>query len=320
MENVENVKLTRLQRAKIRILSKNFLIKAIVMLMTYLMLIGLSYIVLYPLIIRISNGFKSLEDLYNSNVYLIPQNFTTSGYVTAINKLDLFGKSGAYTVFFTAFVSFFQVVSATLVGYGLARFKFPGAKLVFGIVVFTLIVPPQTIINPVYKFFQDFDPFKIITSTTGRSTGWVLTSTVIPQFLLAITSMGYKNGLYIYLMRQYFKGIPNVLEEAAYIDGAKTFKAFFRIMLPSALTMMITIFLFGFCWQWTDREYGSTISRGLPLMAQKAYAVYADVPDDLWLSVQQQTCMVVLVAPLILLFIATQRYFIESIERSGIVG
>lgn len=312
--------LTRGERFKSKYLTKHFASKLIVNILLYLLLFGLAYVVLYPLIMRVSNAFKSIDDVYNANVYIIPANFTTQHVREALNRIDLFGNTGWFALWYSALIAFLQVCSATLVGYGFARFKFPGSKLLFGCVLFVLVVPPTTITTSLYEFFLDVDPFGMVTASGERMSGWNLCATVIPQSLLAIGCVGYKNGLYVYLLRQYFKGMPGVLEEAAYIDGAKPFKAFFRVMLPSALTMMVTIFLFGFCWQWTDDVYTTTIAIDLPSLMTKANNYNSGASDQLWNNIQRQTGVTIAVTPLILLFIVCQRFFVEGIERSGITG
>ena len=312
--------LTRWDRFKARYFTKHFAGKFFANLMMYLLLLGLSYVVLFPLIMRVSNAFKSMEDLYNANVYIIPQNFTVEHVVDAFDRVDLFGKTGWFSLWYSALISFLQVASATLAGYGFARFKFPGSKILFACVLFVLIVPPSTITTSLYEFFLDFDPWGLATASGERVSGWNLCATIIPQSLLAIGCVGYKNGLYVYLMRQYFKGMPGVLEEAAYIDGAKPFKAFFRVMLPSAFTMMVTCFLFGFCWQWTDDIYNTTIAVDLPSLVRRAMSYHSGSNDIVWNNVQQQTGILIAVIPLILLFIVCQRFFVEGIERSGITG
>lgn len=322
MENIANgaPTLTRWERFKARYFTKHFAVKFLANLMLYLLLLGLSYVVLFPLIMRVSNAFKGIEDLYNANVYIIPQNFTVEHVVAAFNRVNLFGKTGWFALWYSALIALLQVASATLAGYGFARFKFPGSKILFACVLFVLIVPPATITTSLYEFFLDFDPWGLATASGERMSGWNLCSTIIPQSLLAIGCVGYKNGLYVYLMRQYFKGMPGVLEEAAYIDGAKPFKAFFRVMLPSAFTMMVTCFLFGFCWQWTDDIYNTTIATDLPSLVKLANSFYSDSSDVVWTSVQRQTGVLIVIIPLILLFIVCQRFFVEGIERSGITG
>lgn len=321
MENVVNTPtLTRWERFKMKLKTGFFWRTVLVNILLYVLMIGLSYVVLFPLIMRVANAFKSYEDIYNQNVYIIPANFTTENVVSAFKRSDLFGETGFFALYYSALIAFLQVASATLVGYGFARFKFPGAKLLFGAVLFVLIVPPNTITPSLYNFFLDVDPFGLVSAKTGELYGWNFCATVIPQSLLAIGCIGYKNGLYVYLMRQYFKGMPSVLEEAAYIDGAKPFKAFFRVMLPSAVTMMVTIFLFGFCWQWTDDVYTSNIAIDLPSLVKNANNFVYTWTDQLWNDINKQTGLTIVVLPLILLFIVCQKFFVEGIERSGITG
>ena len=179
-----------------------------------------------------------------------------------------------------------------------------------------LVVPPQTILIPLYLRFRFFDFFGIIEWITGSSLK--LIDTYWCQILLSATGLGWKNGLYIYLMRQYFRGVPKELEEAAYIDGARTFKAFFKIMVPSALPMMLTVFLFSFSWQWTDTFYTGTFLIKKKLLATSVNAITHD--NELMQFNLQQTAILIILIPLILLFIITQRYFVEGIERSGLTG
>ena len=146
--------------------------------------------------------------------------------------------------------------------------------------------------------------------------------------------MGFKNGLYIFLMRQCFRGIPRELEEAAYIDGSGVFRTFRQIVLPSVRPMMITIFLLSFVWQWTETNYASLLlTTRVPLLATKLQALSGVLTDIYkandgtmnfishgFTSICNSTGSVFLIAPLVLVYLFCQRYFIEGIERSGIVG
>ena len=138
-------------------------------------------------------------------------------------------------------VSVLQLAISCLVGYGFARFKFKGRNILFFIVILSLIVPAQTILIPLYFRF----------SSIG------LLNTIWPVVILSACGIGLKNGLYIYLMRQFFRGMPRELEQSAYIDGAGPLRAFVQIILPNAFNMMITVFLFSFTWQWTCLLYTS---------------------------------------------------------------
>ena len=145
--------------------------------------------------------------------------------------------------------------------------------------------------------------------------------------------MGLKNGLYIYMIRQCFTGIPKSLEEAAYVDGCSIFKTFWRVILPDAVPILVSCFLFSFVWQWTDTFYSKLFLGNIKLLSLEASTV-ADrlnsyVSIQLGLSggasmgYQQQmvsTATLMLVAPLLVLYLFAQRSFVESIAASGIKG
>ena len=281
----------------------------------YVFIIGISYVIMFPLIIRISNAFKSVNDFFDSAVVFIPKNPTMQVITNALKALDI-GNIGLKSIALAAGIGLIQVAVCTLAGYGFARFNFFGSNVLFACVIFVLIVPPQTIFIPLFLRFRFFDFFGIIKAITGESPNFI--NTLWPQLILAATGLGWKNGLYIYMMRQYFKGIPRVLEEAAYIDGAKTFKTFVKIMLPAAVPMMMTVFLFSFSWQWTDVFYTQMFARNFKTISTVVGTISSS--NEIMRSNTIQTAVLLLLIPLILLFIVTQKFFIEGVERSGIVG
>ena len=228
-------------------------------------------------------------------------------------------------------VSVLQIAACTLVGYGFARFEFPFKKFWFAAVIITVIIPPQTISSSLYLHFNFFDIFGIFKATTGSSLN--LRGSPIPYALMSATCMGLKNGLYIYMIRQFFTGIPKSLEEAAYVDGCSIFKTFWRVILPDAVPILVSCFLFSFVWQWTDTFYSKLFLGNIKLLSLEASTV-ADrlnsyVSIQLGLSggasmgYQQQmvsTATLMLVAPLLVLYLFAQRSFVESIAASGIKG
>ena len=155
-----------------------------------------------------------------------------------------------------------------------------------------------------------------------------LINTPIPFILLSVTGLGFKNGLYIYMMRQFFKGVPDELEESAYIDGYGIFKTFFFIVIPLSVPMMITIFLFSFCWQWTDDFYTKAfftngkvwlmpdiITMPESLETSASYAAKA-----LYESAVNNTAGIMIILPLVILYLFCQKSLVQGIERSGLVG
>ena len=172
-----------------------------------------------------------------------------------------------------------------------------------------LIVPSQTIILPLYVNLNNF-----------LGTGLSFIDTPFALLFLAITGLGLKNGLYIYMMRQFFRGMPKELEMSAYIDGAGHFRTFFSVMLPNASNMMITIFLFAFTWQWTDTTYNTMLMPNLNILTNTIMNVTVSSGDDVTQTqALLDTSSLLLILPLLIVFLFAQRYFIQSIERSGLV-
>lgn len=291
---------------------------------------GICFIILKPLFVKVAVSFMEERDLYDSSVKYIAKHFTLSNYRMAISGMDYF-RVFAKTAVLSGGISLLQLFACLLSAYGFARFRFPGRKLLFGCVILTLIVPPQVIMLPLFMRYRFFDVFGIFHAVKGSSVN--LIDTWWPFIIQSATCMGIRNGLYIYLLRQFFKGMPRELEEAAFVDGSGKLRTFIQIMLPSAVPMMVTVFLFGFVWQWTDTFYTSlylnqtkVISNSLSSLAVSVYSTYSNYGGSMnfispaFVSMMNNTGTVLAVAPLIILYLICQKSFVEGIERSGIVG
>ena len=155
--------------------------------------------------------------------------------------------------------------------------------------------------------------------------------------ITAATAGGLKAGLFIYIFRQFFKGMPKEIEEAALIDGAGGFRTFARIMLPNAISPLITVILFSFVWQYNDTFYSALFMSESSLISLKVASLPAQanqlIPqlmgfgsssgmkaDPNYVAMIVDTGILLAIAPLIILYLFVQRYFVESIERSGVVG
>jgi multiple sugar transport system permease protein len=210
-----------------------------------------------------------------------------------------------------------------LTSYGLARFKFKGCSIVLIGVILTLIVPLQVILTPLYIRFRFFNPLQFV-QIGGSLSGVSLINTLVPNILLSATAMGLKNGLFILMLMQFFKNQPKVLEEAAYVDGCSRLRTFVSIMIPGAVPMLVTVFLFSFVWQWNDYYYSSIFMPESGLLARKLlnmdFSLEGGLSSQLSSAVSYAPKLILLIAPLIIIYIFTQRFFVESIERSGIVG
>ncbi len=292
-----------------------------------LLLFGLCFMIIQPILTRFSAGIMEEKDLYDSTVRLLPRHVTLDNY-RIVFELTSFPRSMLNTLWTTLLVSVCQIISTTLVAYGFARYEFPLKKFWFACVVLLIIIPPQTIQTALYMNFVNFDVLGIFKLLTGSTVN--LRTSVLPYVLMSLTCMGLKNGLYIYMMRQYFKGVPTSLEEAAYVDGCGTMHTFVKIMLPDALPTIASCFLFSFVWQWTDLFYTRNFlssytiySTEMATMVSRMSRYFATelgtavvVPDG---RQQQLISIAVLVCciPLIILYCFTQRTFVESLAMSG---
>ena len=301
-----------------------------------ILLFGLCFLILQPLLDKLSVSFMATSDIYDGTVISIPRNFTLDNYRMVASDVMLgYWPSLLQTLLIVTFSALLQISACTLAGYGFARFKFPFKNFWFFCVMLIIVVPPQTIMSSLYLNFRFFDIFGIIRLITGESIN--LLNSVMGLFLLSATGMGLKSGLYIFMLRQYFRGMPKELEEAAWVDGCGKFKTFIRIMLPDAMPMLTSCFLFSFVWQWTDSFYSSLflgnyrmLARGLSSLADRYAQYYAQVniggsaggvsafapvgETQMMIAVGMLMCL----APLIILYIVAQKAFVESLSQTGI--
>lgn len=290
-------------------------------LLRFVLLVGLSFMILYPVFVKFSASLKSTADMMDSTVVFIPKNPTLQNYKIVLNSVN-YALTLLMTVLFCLVQSLLQLASCSLVAYGIARFKFKGHKLLFGMAVLTLIIPPQIILLPLYIRFHFFGITNIF-QFSGIFSGVDLINTYWPFLLLSGTALGFKNGLYIYLLRQHFKNMPMALEEAAYIDGCGPFRTFLRIMLPGSVPMLVTVFLFSFVWQWNDTVYSGIFFPEIPTLANKLYGMVfttMGAGTTLMSAVLESPKFFLLITPIVILYLFTQKLFVQSISRSGIVG
>jgi multiple sugar transport system permease protein len=242
-----------------------------------------------------------------------------------------------YTVFMTFLTSFViaiaQALSCSFIGYGLARFRFLLRGPLFALLIFTLIVPPVVLPLPQYFIFSHFDPFGLVTLFTGKPGGVSILNTWWPFLLVSLTGLGFKNGLYIYLMRQYYKSFPMALEEAAVIDGVGTLRFYFSIAQRLALSLISTCFILAFVWQWSDISFTRYYMPQAPVLSVKLLTLVSAASQILMPNLDSATRfrmptayenavssagLILAMAPLVMVYLFTQRFLTENIERTGI--
>lgn len=280
------------------------------------------FTIVYPFITKATSMFMSEKDLMDSTVKLIPKNPTLYNLTFIMGYIDYFS-----TLFNTTMValvsSLCSVICACMVGWGLARYKFKGNKILFGIVIFITILPPQTIMLGLFSTFRDFDIFGIFSLILGQPIR--LIDTLWPTALLSITGLIFRGGLFIFIMRQFYTSIPKELVEAAKIDGCGQFTTFVRVIIPLSTAMLITVFLFSFAWMWSDTTYSSLFYSSLKLFSNQVSIVgWIDSEGIMYntrmASVMINTAVLISMVPLIVIYVFLQRYFVEGIAKSGIVG
>ena len=327
-------KLSVKERLMKKLKTSNTWIKAVVNFFRFILMMGVSFVIVYPFISRIAGSFMTKEDVVDSTISLIPKHFTLEIYSALIAE-NHYVDALLNTIFLSIASALIQTFIACLIGYGLAKFKFKGNSVVMLLVVVTMIIPHSTLQLALSQHFNSFDFFKVIAwgnkgpleLILGKAPN--LGNSFWPYIILSAFGLAFKNGLYIYMMRQFFKGVPDELEESAYVDGSGVFRTFFQIILPLAVPMMITIFLFSFAWQWTDEFYASTFFSGTSREIFLMPDVYKTIPSSLksdyagnvlYENVIQNTAGLMIIAPLVVVYLFCQKYLVQGIERSGLVG
>ena len=309
-------------------LLKKKLMKILINVCRFILLFGLCFLILQPLLNKISVAFMTEEDLLDPIVVSVPVHFTLNNFEVC-NEIMHYWESFRNSFITSITLSILQVGVCTLVGYGFARFKFPLKNLWFAFVMAVVIIPPQIISTSLHLHFRFFDIFGIIKLITGNSLN--LKTSVVPYYLMSAGCMGLKNGLYIYMIRQFFRNIPNDMEEAAYVDGCGMFRTFYKIMLPEGKPIITSCFLFSFVWQWTDGFYSKMFLGGKRLVSISIAGVVDELGSYIAkftgirssVSVSYSNCILstgtlMVIIPVVVLYLFAQRQFVESISSTGI--
>jgi len=307
-----------------------FLQKVVWYIFRLVLLTGISFVIIYPFIAKIAGSFMGMDDFIDVTVFLIPKHWTLDTYI-AIFVENQYLKAFANTFLLSFSTAIAQTLVCCLVGYGLAKFKFKGnAALMFAVII-SMIVPHGTVQLSMYMEFRYFDIFEIFNllnkaGVVDKSYMANLTNSYWPLIILSVTGFAFKNGLYIFMMRQFFRGVPDELEESAYVDGSGVYRTFVSIILPLSIPMMVTIFLFAFCWQWTDNFYTEVFFTNNKTILMPDIV---EIPDSLVTTYQGQnlfysaiynTCGLMIISPLVILYLFCQKFLVQGIERSGLVG
>lgn len=291
----------------------------------FLIIFGLSFVILYPILYMISTSLRPQAQMNDPSVMWIPKNIRWDNFKEVWKTID-YPTVLWNTVQLNVVASVLQVGSCALTGYGFARFSFKGKKFLFAMVLLQIIVPPQILIMPQYSLFKNFDLFGLVSAFSGDPIS--LLNTNFSMYIPAIFGNGIRGGLFIYLFRQFFRGLPKELEDAAYLDGCGPFKTFISVMVPNAASSFLTVFIFSIVWYWNDYYISSmffTNSQTISLKVSNLANIMAieftgktGVPRDYMVWVEAGCLMAIL--PIIIMYIFLQKYFTEGIERAGLAN
>lgn len=297
----------------------------------YLLLIGVSYVVLFPIIKMVSASITMPDELYQGDSGFIPNEPTFVNFVKSQSYFK-YGKFLGHTLKIALIGTFFQIVSCSLVGYGLGRYNFKGNPIVYGAVLFTIILPVQTYLIPAFYEYRWFDLFGI-GSLIGLFTGQTYTVSLLGNHMAmifpTIFAVGLNSGIYIFLFRQFFASMPKDLEEAAKIDGCNPLKIYLKVMLPNIKPVIVTVALLSVIYFWNDTlSTGSFIANrddmtlmvALEEMMVRNTGLGLSELDAARRDAERYAVMLTIVTPLMVLFMIGQKFFVECMDRSGSKG
>jgi oligogalacturonide transport system permease protein len=266
---------------------------------SYIFLILLAYIMIYPLLWMIGAAFKTNEEMFGA-IGLIPKNPVFGAFAA--------GWKGTGQYRFSTFMSntflmviptvIFTAISATLVGYGFARFNFPFKKTLFYIMIATLMLPATVIIIPRYIFFKKL--------------GWL--DTYLPFIVPAMLgSFPFFN----FMMVQFFRGLPLEIDESGKLDGCNSFVILKELLLPLCKSAIFSVIVFQFVWTWNDffnvLIYISSVAK-YPVALGLRMTMDISTEFD-WNQIMAMSLVSIL--PPVILFFAAQKYFVEGIATTG---
>lgn len=276
--------------------------KMIVRIIAFVFLSLLGIFMTYPLLWLISSSFKENNEIFKS-LSLIPKKIVMNSYSEGWKGIGQFGYSTFFGNTFKLVVpiTFFTVISSTMVGYGFARFTFPFKKFFFSVMLAGLMLPSSVIIIPRYLLFNRF--------------GWL--DSYLP---FIVPAMFATNAFFIFMMVQFFRGIPKELDEAGIIDGCNSLQILTRILLPLCKPAIFSAMLFQFIWAWSD-----FFSPLIYINSVKKYPLSLALRMMLDLGEQAQwnqimAMSVLSIVPPVILFFTAQKYFVEGISTSGLKG
>ena len=266
----------------------------------YSVLIIVGFIMLYPLLWMIGSSFKTNAEIFSS-VGFIPKSLNFDNYVKGWETSTEYSFTTYFINTFKILVPkvFFTIISTVITAYAFARFKVPGKKILFGILIGTLLLPEIVVRIPQYLIYKQF--------------GWL--DTYLP---LIVPSAFGVDAFFVFMLVQFFRGIPKDLEEAAEIDGCNTFQTLIYVLVPVLKPAIISVALFQFMWTMNDFMspliYLSSVEK-YPVSIALKISMDASAAVE-WNKILAMSVIVLL--PSLIIFFFAQKYFVDGVSSSGL--
>lgn len=282
--------------------------------MLYALLIAIGFVYLYPLLFMLITSMKSPADLLNPMVQWVPTEFFFGNYIKAFRVLD-YPTTFLNSVLVSLVPSIIQTAVCSVIGYGLSRYKFWGKGIIVVLILATFIIPAQTTVLPQMLTYKNLK----------------LLGNILSLILPATFGQGFRSAIFILIFYQSFSSLPKSLEEAARLDGASDYKIFFKIAVPSGLPAYIISVIFSTVWYWNETYLTVIFLEGgiqtLPMQLSKFVQAYENLYPAGVVNIFDRINEAVKLSgtflnilPLLVMYFILQKWFVESVERSGITG
>lgn len=309
--------------------------KLILNIIFFSLVIGMCFAILYPIIKLLPVVFNDVEDLGNPDVVWIPMKTSIISFKAAIRLVFGNGMPMLQSLGYAAIVTVIQVLVSAMAGYSLGRVEFKGRNIIMFLVILTFIVPPQSLLISQYLRFKQFDIFGLISAINGAPIDLINKSYTL--YILAFLGFGVKQSMFVFIFRQFFKGLPKELEEASFIDGCGFYKTYFKVALPNAVPAIMTVAILAFVWNYGDTYYTGYFNPEGPFLSMRlartflpanninvlnAVRTWYGVPgaSTLAFDAVKQAAAILYMIPLLIVYFLLQKRIVENFEQSGIVG
>jgi multiple sugar transport system permease protein len=268
----------------------------------HILVLGTGFIMIYPVLWMISGSFRNNTEILNGTLGLIPPNWRVDNYVTGWKG---FGGISFATFFKNSFIitgvaTAATVISSSCIAYSFARLKYRGRKLLFSLMIMTLLLPGQVLLIPQYLIYNKLG--------------------LVPSIIPLVLPYFLGQAFFIFQMMQFMAGIPRELDEAAFVDGCNRYGIFRRIVLPLLKPSVITTIIIQFYWKWDDFQ-GPLIYLSKPqsYTVSIALKLFADSTSrtDYGAMFAMSTLSLI---PVFLIFLFFNKYLTEGISTSGLKG